>query len=62
MVINIYHVMLHLIISSIMRANDLYSQSKASREELKLHRLQQCRKVRGDCERTALFLHLRQEG
>lgn len=57
-----YHVMLHLIISSCIRANDLCSQSKASREELELHRLQQSRKLRGDEEPAALFLHLRQEG
>lgn len=57
-----YHVMLHLIISSRVRANDLCSQSKASREELKLHGLQQCRKLRRDGEPAALLLHLRQEG
>lgn len=57
-----YHVMLHLVISSSVRANDLCSQSEASREELELHGLQQRRKLRGDGEPAALFLHLRHEG
>lgn len=54
--------MLHLVIISRVRADDLRSQSEASREELKLHRLQQGGKLRGDGEPAALFLHLRQEG
>lgn len=56
-----YHVMLYLIISTTVRANDLCSQSKASRKELKLHGLQQGRKLSRDVEPTALFLHLGQE-
>lgn len=54
--------MLHLVIISRVRANDLRPQSEASREELKLHGLQQGGKLRGDGEPAALFLHLRQEG
>jgi len=57
-----YHVMLHLIISSRVRGNELCSQSKTSREELKLHRRQQGRKLRGGGEAGALLLHLGQEG
>lgn len=51
-----YHVMLRLIISSRVRADDLCSQRETSREELELHGIQQSGKP------TALLLHLRQEG
>lgn len=53
--------MLHLIINTSVRVNHLCSQSKASGEELELHRLQPGRKLRGDYI-AALSLHLRQEG
>lgn len=54
--------MLCLIVSSGVRTNDLCSQTKAPRKKLQLHRMQQCRKLRGHCEPAALFLHLWQEG
>lgn len=57
-----YHVMLHLILSSSVRANDLCSQSEAPRQELKLHGLQQRRRLQGDGEHVALLLHLGQKG
>lgn len=54
--------MLHLILSPGVRANDLRSQCKAAGEELKLGRLQERRRLRGDRKRVALLLHLGQEG
>lgn len=43
-----YRVMLHLIMNTNLRANNLCSQSKASREELELHRLQPGGELSGD--------------
>lgn len=54
--------MLHLIISPQMTADDRRSQTETSREELELHRLQQCRTLRGRSEPATLLLHLGQEG
>lgn len=54
--------MLHLILSPGVRANDLRSQCKAAGEELKLCRLQERRRLRGDGKHVALLLHLGQEG
>lgn len=54
--------MLHLILSPGVRTNNLSSQCKAAREELKLCRLQERRRLQGDRKSVALLLHLGQEG